>query len=269
MLDEDVDGARRRAARPRTPLRPRCRRSPAAAAPPASTSSACTYTAGSTQPPVTEPATSPVSRHRHARCRARGGRSARSRPPSQSPRSRPSAAHRSSVSEACRVTSRPRCTPSRHARGELRQYPHECGSAHAGVSTVCRSMPSTSPRGAPSRRSRTSPTAASPSRVFLALTLRRPLLLEGEPGVGKTEVAEDAGPRARRRADPAPVLRGHRRRRRRSTSGTTRASSCYARTLQDGELDPRERVAELYGPEFLRRAAAAARACAPAPARCC
>jgi MoxR-like ATPase len=48
--------------------------------------------------------------------------------------------------------------------------------------------------------------------VYLALTLRRPLLLEGEPGVGKTEVA---------------------------------------RTLQEGALDPDRKAEELYGPEFL------------------
>ena len=47
--------------------------------------------------------------------------------------------------------------------------------------------------------------------IYLALVMRRPLLLEGEPGVGKTEVGEDAGADPRRRADPAPVLRGHRR----------------------------------------------------------
>ena len=34
--------------------------------------------------------------------------------------------------------------------------------------------------------------------VFLALRLQRPLLLEGEPGVGKTEVAQGARVRARR-----------------------------------------------------------------------
>jgi MoxR-like ATPase len=38
--------------------------------------------------------------------------------------------------------------------------------------------------------SATSPTGASATAVFLALTLRRPLFLEGEPGVGKTELAK-------------------------------------------------------------------------------
>ncbi len=36
----------------------------------------------------------------------------------------------------------------------------------------------------------TTPTGGSPRRVFLALKLQRPLLLEGEPGVGKTELAK-------------------------------------------------------------------------------
>ena len=47
--------------------------------------------------------------------------------------------------------------------------------------------------------------------IFLALTLRRPLLLEGEPGVGKTEVAKVLSRWLGGRAHPAPVLRGPRR----------------------------------------------------------
>ena len=43
-------------------------------------------------------------------------------------------------------------------------------------------------------------------------TLQRPLLLEGEAGVGKTEVAKVLAALDRRRARPPPVLRGHRRR---------------------------------------------------------
>ena len=45
--------------------------------------------------------------------------------------------------------------------------------------------------------------------IHLALSLDKPLLLEGEAGVGKTEVA-GPGHVLGRRADPAPVLRGHR-----------------------------------------------------------
>ena len=44
--------------------------------------------------------------------------------------------------------------------------------------------------------------------------LKRPLLLEGEAGVGKTEVAKALAARPRGRADPPPVLRGARRERR-------------------------------------------------------
>ena len=61
--------------------------------------------------------------------------------------------------------------------------------------------------------------------VFLALRLQRPLLLEGEAGVGKTEVAKVLARWTGGRAAAPAVLRGHRRRPGRSTSGTTPASS--------------------------------------------
>jgi MoxR-like ATPase len=86
--------------------------------------------------------------------------------------------------------------------------------------------------------------------VYLALAMRRPLLLEGEAGVGKTEVGKtlagilgadlirlqcyegiDAG-QALYEWDYARQL-------------------LYARALQAGEIDVERRVAELYGPEFL------------------
>ena len=47
--------------------------------------------------------------------------------------------------------------------------------------------------------------------TFLALRMQRPLLLEGEPGTGKTALAEAVAERARPAAGPAAVLRGHRR----------------------------------------------------------
>src|SRR5262245_56346925 len=86
--------------------------------------------------------------------------------------------------------------------------------------------------------------------IFLSLEMRRPLLLEGEAGVGKTEVGKtlagildaelirlqcyegiDAG-QALYEWDYARQL-------------------LYARALQAGEIDVERRVAELYGPEFL------------------
>ncbi|HEX3266941.1 MAG TPA: MoxR family ATPase [Gaiellaceae bacterium] len=86
--------------------------------------------------------------------------------------------------------------------------------------------------------------------IFLALEMRRPLLLEGEAGVGKTEVGKtlsglldaelirlqcyegiDAG-QALYEWDYARQL-------------------LYARALQTGEVDPSSRIEELYGPDFL------------------
>ncbi len=86
--------------------------------------------------------------------------------------------------------------------------------------------------------------------VYLALTLRRPLLLEGEPGVGKTEVA-----RTLSRALSARLIRLQ------CYEGIDAGQALYewnysrqllyARTLQEGALDPDRKAAELYGPEFL------------------
>jgi len=42
--------------------------------------------------------------------------------------------------------------------------------------------------------------------IALMQLLRRPLLLEGEAGVGKTEVGKGAGVGARHRTDPAAML---------------------------------------------------------------
>jgi MoxR-like ATPase len=86
--------------------------------------------------------------------------------------------------------------------------------------------------------------------IYLALALGRPLLLEGEAGVGKTEVA-----RTLARILDAELVRLQ------CYEGIDSSQALYewdyarqllyARALQEGELDPRERVAELYGPEFL------------------
>jgi len=86
--------------------------------------------------------------------------------------------------------------------------------------------------------------------VYLALAMRRPLLLEGEPGVGKTEVSKTLA-----RILDAELIRLQ------CYEGIDAAQALYewdysrqllyARALQGGELDPKERVHELYGPEFL------------------
>lgn len=85
--------------------------------------------------------------------------------------------------------------------------------------------------------------------VFLALRMRRPLLLEGEAGVGKTEVGKTLA-----------RLLGARLIRLQCYEGIDAAQALYewdysrqllyARTLQEGEVAA-ERVAALYGPEFL------------------
>jgi MoxR-like ATPase len=86
--------------------------------------------------------------------------------------------------------------------------------------------------------------------IFLALEMRRPLLLEGEAGVGKTEVGKTL----------ARVLGGELIRLQ-CYEGIDAAQALYewdysrqllyARALQTGEVDPERRIAELYGSDFL------------------
>src|SRR5919197_2797553 len=86
--------------------------------------------------------------------------------------------------------------------------------------------------------------------IYLALRMRRPLLLEGEAGVGKTEVAKTLA-----RALDAELIRLQ------CYEGIDASQALYewdyskqllyARALQEGELDPGQRLAELHGPEFL------------------
>jgi MoxR-like ATPase len=86
--------------------------------------------------------------------------------------------------------------------------------------------------------------------IFLALGMRRPLLLEGEAGVGKTEVGKTL----------ARVL-GSELIRLQCYEGIDASQALYewdysrqllyARALQTGEVDPERRIAELYGPDFL------------------
>ena len=86
--------------------------------------------------------------------------------------------------------------------------------------------------------------------IFLALEMRRPLLLEGEAGVGKTEVGKTLA-----------SLLGAELIRLQCYEGIDAGQALYewdyarqllyARALQAGEIDPSRRVEELYGPEFL------------------
>ena len=86
--------------------------------------------------------------------------------------------------------------------------------------------------------------------IFLALRMGRPLLLEGEAGVGKTEVGKTLA-----RILEAELVRLQ------CYEGIDASQALYewdyarqllyARALQAGEIDVGARVSELYGPEFL------------------
>jgi MoxR-like ATPase len=86
--------------------------------------------------------------------------------------------------------------------------------------------------------------------VFLALAMRRPLLLEGEAGVGKTEVGKTLA-----RVVDAELIRLQ------CYEGIDASQALYewdyarqllyARALQAGEVEVDKRVAELYGADFL------------------
>jgi MoxR-like ATPase len=86
--------------------------------------------------------------------------------------------------------------------------------------------------------------------IYLSLGLGRPLLLEGEAGVGKTEVGKTLA-----RALDAELIRLQ------CYEGIDAGQALYewdysrqllyARTLQAGELEPEVRLRELYGPDFL------------------
>lgn len=86
--------------------------------------------------------------------------------------------------------------------------------------------------------------------ILLALKMGRPLLLEGEAGVGKTEVAK-----ALSSILSAELIRLQ------CYEGIDASQALYewdygrqllfARALQEGEIDPERRVAQLYGPDFL------------------
>ena len=86
--------------------------------------------------------------------------------------------------------------------------------------------------------------------IYLSLRMGRPLLLEGEAGVGKTEVAKTLNTLL-----DAELIRLQ------CYEGIDASQALYewdyarqllyARALQDGSADQDERVKELYGPDFL------------------
>jgi MoxR-like ATPase len=86
--------------------------------------------------------------------------------------------------------------------------------------------------------------------IFLALAMRRPLLLEGEAGVGKTEVGKTLA-----RVVDAELIRLQ------CYEGIDASQALYewdyarqllyARALQAGEVEVDKRVTELYGADFL------------------
>ena len=86
--------------------------------------------------------------------------------------------------------------------------------------------------------------------IYLSLRMGRPLLLEGEAGVGKTEVAKTLN-----------TLLGAELVRLQCYEGIDASQALYewdyarqllyARALQDGSVDQDTRVSELYGPDFL------------------
>ena len=100
------------------------------------------------------------------------------------------------------------------------------------------------------RKERYLPDRGLATAIFLALEMRRPLLLEGEAGVGKTEVGKTL---ARILEAELVRLQCH--------EGIDASQALYewdyarqllyARALQTGEVDVGARVAQLYGPEFL------------------
>ena len=123
----------------------------------------------------------------------------------------------------------------RHAAG-----PYDVAVAFASVDEVERAL----------RDASYFPDRGLATAIFLALAMRRPLLLEGEAGVGKTEVAKTLATILDTELIRLQCYEG---------IDATQAlyewnyakQLLYARALQAGEVEPERRVAELYGPEFL------------------
>jgi MoxR-like ATPase len=100
------------------------------------------------------------------------------------------------------------------------------------------------------REQRYLPDRGLAAAILLAVTMGRPLLLEGEVGVGKTEVAKTL-----QRILGAELIRLQ------CYEGLDASQALYewdyarqllyARMLHDAEADPDREIARLYGPEFL------------------
>jgi MoxR-like ATPase len=86
--------------------------------------------------------------------------------------------------------------------------------------------------------------------IYLALAMGRPLLLEGEAGVGKTEVAKTLATVLRADLIRLQCYEGIDAHEALYEWDYSR-QLLYVRALQAGEVDARSRVEELYGPEFL------------------
>ena len=85
-----------------------------------------------------------------------------------------------------------------------------------------------------------------------ALTLDRPILLEGEVGVGKTEIAKALAHGLRPQADPAAVLRGHRHQPGPVRMGLRPADAADPRPVRaPAGPTTTARSDQLFGPKFL------------------
>ena len=210
-LDEDVDAAAARQADLHRLVVGEAEARQARRRRPARTSSLWMYTAGSTQPPVTEPATSPVSDTAITLPGRRGAERSRATTVPRAAR-RPSRIHPSSVGSTSRtpVTSRSVPGPDPTAAPNCRQYTSRTRSASRGgtgvrfkdVEQLEEALAGESylaDRGLAVVRlpgAHAAPAAAARGRAGRRQDRDRPHARAG----------------ARRRADPPPVLRGHRRR---------------------------------------------------------